>query len=136
MKGPHTFVRYAPAICAIHVGLALVAAQFAAVVLHGGSPITPELYGPAVYAMPAIAWSAAQVGSAAIAALGAFISGRFGAVLVIIGASAGFVIYSMLAVLAQMASQGTIVQAACIYICSPASLASVWFAARYLHVRR
>lgn len=129
--------RYAPAIVMFFSGIALVALQFGAIVMDGGSPVTPELYGPAVYTMPALAWVGAQVISSWMIVFGAHKRGVFGAWCVIIGGSVGFVLYSAFAVLAQKASQGTLVQGATTFVTAPACFMVVLLAVRYLrHVRR
>ncbi len=55
------FERLAPAMAVFFFGGAVAASVFAAVVAMGGSPITPEIYGPLVYALPAWAWVAIQM---------------------------------------------------------------------------
>lgn len=65
------FHRYAPAM-AVFFGAALVMASiFGSVVIWGGSPVSPELFGPIVYAFPAIVWAGLQVAFSAIAMIGA-----------------------------------------------------------------
>lgn len=129
--------RYSPAIVMFFSGLVLVALQFAAIVSHGGSPVTPELYGPAVYAMPALAWVGMQIASSVLVIFGAYKRGKLGAWCIIIGGSFGFAMYSAFAVLAQKASQGTLVQGASTFVTAPASFMVVLLAVRYLrYVRR
>lgn len=55
------FLRYAPAI-ALFFGLfgMAVPALFSAVVIQGGSPVTPQQYGEMVYAVPALVWAGLQ----------------------------------------------------------------------------
>lgn len=50
------------------------ASVFGAVVIKGGSPVTPELYGPLVYSIPAWSWIASQM----LICGGAFISAALG----------------------------------------------------------
>jgi len=128
--------RYAPAVIIFFSGLVLIALQFCVIVLNGGSPVTPELYGPAVYTMPALAWVALQIGSSVAVILGAYMRGTFGAWLIILGGIVGFSMYSAFAVLAQRATQGTLVQGATTFVCAPASFVVILLAIRYLrHVR-
>jgi hypothetical protein len=55
------FERYAPAV-AVFFGLqSMVPIGFGAVVLYGGSPVTPDQYGEVVYAIPAWVWAAVQL---------------------------------------------------------------------------
>lgn len=63
--------RWRWAILLFYLGSIAQAAVFGSVVMAGGSPVTPELYGPLVYAVPALAWVAAQVFLAALAVAGA-----------------------------------------------------------------
>lgn len=128
--------RYAPAVIMFFSGLILIALQFCAIVLDGGSPVTPELYGPAVYTMPALAWVAIQIASSVAVVVGAYLRGVFGAWLIVFGGVVGFSMYSAFAVLAQRATQGTLVQGATTFVCAPASFVVVLLAIRYLrHVR-
>lgn len=113
--------RYSPAIAVFHAALALMAAHFAFVVWWGGSPITPELYGPAVYNFPALAWCGVQFLGAAVAAFGAC-SRR--PIVMAIGACLSAVVYSGFAAMAAGAAQGTIVQAASMWVGMPLSVAS------------
>ena len=56
---------------AFHIGGLAMALFFGAVVVAGGSPITPEIYGAWVYKFPALLWVAVQVaitGAGAISA--------------------------------------------------------------------
>lgn len=124
--------RYSPAVMLFFSGLVLVALQFCAIVLDGGSPVTPELYGPAVYTLPALAWVALQIASSALVVIGAYRKGIIGAWLIITGGSVGFCMYSAFAVLAQRATQGALVQGATTFVCAPASLIVVLLAIGYL----
>lgn len=66
------FERFAPAI-ALFFGLFGVAVplMFAAVVIQGGSPVTPAQYGEMVYAIPALVWASLQFTFGAAACLAA-----------------------------------------------------------------
>lgn len=64
------FERYAPACVVFFGAAAVMAAIFGSVVIWGGSPVSPELFGPIVYAVPAIVWAAMQIVFAVIAAYG------------------------------------------------------------------
>lgn len=48
----------------------IMAVSFAVDVAVGGSPITPEIYGPWVYAIPALVWVAIQASAAVLGILG------------------------------------------------------------------
>jgi hypothetical protein len=55
------YQRLAPLMAVFFFGGAMSAAVFGSVVAMGGSPITPEIYGPLVYTLPAWAWVAIQI---------------------------------------------------------------------------
>lgn len=129
--------RYGPAIVFFYCGLFLVGLKFSAVILEKGSPMTPELYGPAVYAFDAIYWCLLQMFTALLVVYGTLRKGELGASLVIIGGSLGFILYATFAVLAQKASQGILVQGASTFVTAPISLVVVLIGVRYLkYVRR
>lgn len=130
------FERYRYAFAAVHLGFTLMAVHFGASVWFGGSPITPELYGPAVYAMPAIAWAAVQIVGAGTAAAGSIIGGRAGAFGLLFGGCLTLPFYAFLGVAASMAGQGVIVTAGCLWVAAPCSVLSIiaaWGAIK--HVR-
>jgi len=64
------FQRYAPAMALFLAGSAIMAAIFGYSVLAYGSDVTPEIYGSAVYEIPALAWVTVQLTSGMIASLG------------------------------------------------------------------
>lgn len=101
--------RYVYAACMF--GFAGVGAQFGIVVLSGQNPVTPELYGPSVYAVPALFWAGAQVACCGVAGFGCLIGGRRGAGLALLGASPALMLFVLLWVLALDAAQGTLVVA-------------------------
>jgi len=53
------------------LSMILMASDFGTVVASGGSPITPDQYGAAIYAIPALVWAAVQLGGAAAGMAGA-----------------------------------------------------------------
>lgn len=118
-----SFERYAPAICGFHLGLALMARDFALDVMHGGSPITPELYGPMVYEIPALAWVSVQGAGALVALIGSIVKGMFGAWMVAIGAGVSAVLYAAFAIMARQAEHGTLVASGSTYVTAPLALA-------------
>lgn len=64
------FERYAPAM-AVFFGLALsVPLGFGTVVLTGGSPVTPDIYGPLVHQIPALVWVVFQLSVTVLAVFG------------------------------------------------------------------
>lgn len=114
--------RYGPAFMAFHGGLLLLALYFGWVVVAGGSPVTPELYGPAVYAIPAIVWAGGQTVGAGLCVIGAALGGRSGGWCMIIGAMVSVAFYGFLAAAASLAAQGTLVQGACMTLTTPGAV--------------
>lgn len=51
---------------------AVAATAFGLVVAAGGSPVTPEIYGPLVYSLPAWSWVALQIATCIGTAVSAF----------------------------------------------------------------
>ena len=100
------------------VSLIFMAGDFGMVIWEGGSPITPEQYGAAIYEIPALTWAAFQGGGAILGMLGAIIvaasdhnkpispRGRIGALLCAAGNLALMVMFSVFAFLSRSAEQG------------------------------
>ena len=65
------FERYRPAMVAFFGGSLAVPVGFGAVVIKGGSPVTPEIYGALVWAIPALVWVGLQLSISLIALTGA-----------------------------------------------------------------
>lgn len=86
-------------------------ALFLADVWGQPSKITPELYGPVVYAIPAIFWAGAQAFGGYLGAVGAAYGNKAGAIAAFASSLWLFVTFSMLSFFAMEASQGTIVVA-------------------------
>jgi hypothetical protein len=105
------FERYAPIFVAIFVGPIAMALWFAAVVLKGGTPITEDTYGPQVFAIPALVWSAAQIAICLPAVLGFWFRIRWLA----FGGSVLMALFlGMFAVMASGAPESTLLQAVCL----------------------
>ena len=66
-----TFERYGPAMAVFFAGSMAVPLGFGAVVIKGGSPVTPEIYGALVWAIPALVWVGLQLAISLIALTGA-----------------------------------------------------------------
>lgn len=99
------------ALCmACTVGMAL---HFAADIAAGRNTITPDLYGPIVYAIPAHHWAAAQASFAGLALVGLLTGGRGGAALAAVGAALTCALFLAFGYLAGFASEGTLVVAMC-----------------------
>ena len=69
------FERYSPAMAVFFAGSMAVPLGFGAVVVKGGSPVTPEIYGELVWTIPALVWVGLQLSISAIALFG-FATGR------------------------------------------------------------
>lgn len=117
--------RFWPSIAFFHGALLFVAVFFGFTVFIGGSPVTPELYGPAVYAIPALWWSSAQAAGASVAMVGALLRGYWGALACVVGSAISVLVYGFFAAAASLAEQGTIVQAATLLMCAPGSVLSL-----------
>lgn len=113
--------RYRPALIMFNVGLFFMALRFGVVVVNGGSPITPEIYGPAVYAFPALGWAAIQAVSAAVAIAGLVLNWR---PLVALGALPNVVLQGVFCGLSSMAAQGTLLQTGTMFITLPICIAT------------
>lgn len=115
--------RYAPALMMVNAGLCLMALRFAGIVISGGSPVTPEIYGPAVYAFPALWWSSIQMA----ASLLCFVAlGKRWHILVVIGAVPNLILQSAFFGLSSMADQGTLLQTGTLFITMPICLATLY----------
>jgi hypothetical protein len=55
------FERLSPAIATFYALMVMPAVHLMVMAAAGGSPVSPELYGPLVYALPAWAWAAMQI---------------------------------------------------------------------------
>jgi len=115
--------RYGPAIVVANAGMAFMAAHFAVVVWSGGSPVTPEIYGTAVYAVPAIFWAGLQFSVHVAAVVGA---GRGSAPITIVGGLGGVCVHGSFAALAGLAEQGTLLQAGAMWVTLPLCIATLF----------
>ena len=126
------FERYGPAIAMFHFGCLAMALSFGIVVIKGGSPVTPELYGPRVYAIPALVWASVQVGGSTLGGLGAVMGGKLGAAICLMGSSIAALMYCTLAALALEATHGTLVAAGSMFLTAPLSVVSAVVSGRFL----
>lgn len=105
------FERYAPLFALIFTGPIFMALWFASVVVKGGTPITENVYGPEVFAIPALVWSAAQIIICLPAVIGFGLRIRW---LAFVGSLMMAVFLGMFAALAQGAKEATLLQAVCL----------------------
>jgi hypothetical protein len=68
--------RYGPLVVVWFSGPLIMALIFGSVVMIGGTPVTPEVYGRVVYEVPALAWAGAQAVAAGVGAVGAAMANR------------------------------------------------------------
>jgi hypothetical protein len=110
------FERYAPAIAALHASFVAMACHFGVVTLIGGSPVTPELYGAAVYEIPALTWVSVQIIVHGTACLGAMLRGRVGAWMLLAGSFCAGFLHATFVVMAQEAPHGTLLSAGALWL--------------------
>ena len=103
--------RYGPAAGFFALGIMLMAGDFAIVVMDGGSPITPEIYGPAVHSIPAMAWVGVQFFCASIVFIAAFLTGKPRAIGFIVGGFLLVALFAIFSVMAQGAPSGSVLAA-------------------------
>lgn len=65
-----SFDRYRPAMAIFFAAPLVMALIFGGVVIYGGTPVRPELYGPVIFAIPALVWVSAQVAFSSLAVIG------------------------------------------------------------------
>lgn len=106
------FERYAPIFALIFSGPIAMALWFAAVVIKGGTPITENVYGPEVFAIPALVWSGAQIALCLPAVLGFWFRVRW---MAFVGSLSIALFLGMFAALAQGAKEATLLQAVCLF---------------------
>lgn len=98
-------------------------------VITGGSPITPDMYGPQVHAVPALVWTSVQEKGALLGIVGAMMVAshsrwwRAGAVAALIGNILLAALMAMLAYFAHGAPQGIVMFSMCLCCGLPWSIA-------------
>jgi hypothetical protein len=96
----------------------------------GGNPITPDLYGPEIYATPALVWTSLQEKAALLMMVGAMMvaSGsrwwRVGAVMICLGGAGLAYLMGTLTYYAANAPQGIVIYAMCLGFGLPAAVIS------------
>lgn len=116
-------------LTSFHARAALMGFAFALIAGSGGAPITPELYGERVYAIPAEAWGIAQVALGVGCAV-SIIMQRMVALSLLSGLSALF--YCALGTLAMRAEMGTLVAIGSIAIMMPPCISTFLYATRHI----
>ncbi len=114
-------------LAGFYVGLTAMALHFGTVVLLGGSPIKPSTYGEAIYAVPALTWTAIQLCGALCGVIGAIWSVR---PLLFIAGMMATGMYFAFATLGLSASDGILLVTSSLYIGVPAGLFTIYRAVR------
>lgn len=122
--------RYGPLAVVWFAGPLIMALIFGSVVLIGGTPVTPEVYGRIVYEVPALAWAGAQAICAAIGAVGAARNNRAATIAGALGLSLLFMAFAAGALSA--GATGTLLVAMAIGA-TPSFLLIAWIAWRSGH---
>lgn len=113
--------RYTPALALWFACLALMAMDFGVVVLRGGSPITAEIYGPSVYAFPAMAWVAVQFFIAATGVLGLAFKGKLRATLFAVSGFGLGILFAVFVFMAGQAPAGSVLESSSRFVAAPIS---------------
>jgi hypothetical protein len=100
------------------LGAAAMGAWFGAEVLRNGTPVTPDVYGDVVFAVPALTWAGAQIVLGLMAAVG-YATRRRG--MAGFGAAGLTVLLSFFAVMAMDAPSGAVLQAGAMMWTAPLS---------------
>ena len=113
-----------------------VATSFGVEIAHGGSPITPEQYGAAVYEVPALVWVYTQQHAALIGLAGAFamLTGwrtRLWALVACAGNLGLAALFGAFAVLAAQAGHESLVYHICAFGAGPLAFAASVYAGRH-----
>lgn len=116
-------------LASFHARASLMGFSFTVIVWSGGSPVTPELYGPHVYAIPAIVWGLTQASLGVLCAL--FIVLRLMAPLAIVS-FISMLFYAALGSLAIRADQGTLVAIGAFFIMLVPAVSTFLYATRNL----
>lgn len=112
------------------------------IIMAGGSPITPALFGPEVHATPALVWTHMQEISALIAFMGAGTVAsqsnwwRLGAGMMVIGSLLLAALMALLAYHARSAPDGIVMFAMCLGAGLPWSLAGAGIGAAVFWLER
>ena len=115
-------------VMALGMCFAAVSGILTSNIMAGGSPITPDLYGPEIYATPALVWTGMQEKAALVMIVGAMLVASHsrwwmvGAVLIVLGGAALAYLMGTLVYYAAAAPQGIVIYAMCLGFGLPAAL--------------
>ena len=102
--------------------LALMGWCYLSLYAAGQNPVTEDLFGPRVYAIPGWVWALWQGGFASIACLGAMRGDRLGAWMLLVGSLCLAAMFLSFAFLAGEAPRGLIVVAGSMFVTLPVAV--------------
>ena len=111
--------RYGPLIGFLHLGLAMMAIDMGGRILRGGSPISPEVYGPLVYSVPALVWVGLQLFGSLVCVIGALAGGKIRTGCFIIGGASSAFLFTAFTIMASGASQGIVLETGTQWFATP-----------------
>lgn len=106
----------------ILAGYALMGWAYLSMILRGENPVTQDLFGPYVYAVPGWFWASYQGTCGTVAALGCTRGGKAGALIALLGSCGLVVQFSVFSALATEAANGTIIVIGSAFISLPGAL--------------
>lgn len=106
----------APYFAVFFIGSVAMAVGFGVHVALGGSPVTPDTYGPVVYEIPALMWVGVQVVCGLAAAVG---FARRSRVLAALGAWAMVILIAFFGLAASVAPQGAVLMHSALWWAGP-----------------
>lgn len=112
----------------ILAGYALMGWAYLSMIVRGDNPVTENLFGPAVYAVPGWFWASFQGTAGTLAALGAVVGRRRGAIMTAIGSLGLVAQFTAFSALATEAADGTIIVIGSAFISLPGALVCAHFA--------
>lgn len=113
-------------------GYALMGWAYLSIILRGQNPVTEDLFGPHVYAIPGWFWATFQGVNGTLAVIGARIGGRKGWRLILIGSAGLAIEFGLFAALAGDGAQGEIVALGSGFVTLPIAATCTYYAARRL----
>jgi hypothetical protein len=126
------FERIRGAICAMYFCAGVAGLSFLCSVIKHGSDVTPELYGQFIYAIDAWVWALSISVISFVAALGAGLGSRGGAIVCAAASGLSCTVYSIFAAMALAADAGTLVSCVATFMMTPLSVLSTVSALVYI----
>lgn len=113
-------------------GYALMGWAYLSIIMRGQNPVTEDLFGQHVYAIPGWFWATMQGLGGTISVVGALIGKRRGWWMILVGSSMLVIEFGLFAALAGDGSQGEIVALGSGFISLPMAATCTYYAARRL----